>query len=41
MMPEGDVVPTVQLEFPPFDAFKDSAKRIGLLVLAFLFNGHY
>jgi hypothetical protein len=40
MMPEGDVVPAVQLEFPALDAFKDPAKRIGLLVLAFLFNGH-
>jgi hypothetical protein len=40
MMPEGDVVPAVQLEFPALDAFKDPAKRIGLLVLAFLFGGH-
>jgi hypothetical protein len=40
MMPEGDVVPAVQLEFPALDAFKEPAKRIGLLVLAFLFHGH-
>jgi len=41
MMPEGDVVPAIQLEFPALDAFKDPAKRISLLVLAFLFRGHY
>ena len=40
MMPEGDVVPAVQLEFPALDAFKDPAQRIGFLVLAFLFDGH-
>ena len=40
MMPEGDVVPTVQLEFPALDAFKDPAQGIGFLVLAFLSGGH-
>jgi hypothetical protein len=40
MMPEGDVVPAVQLEFPALYAFKYPAKHIGLFVLAFLFRGH-